>query len=202
MEVIMGYFRDSKVDVVTLYGQAGFGKSEIALHVGHKMLELGLDVHYIKVENFVDVESLERVLLKISSTPSTIRKLVNWAQGLTKKTLLILDNVDGPFWINNTSRQKFKKLFLNPLLDNTFHLLVLITSQQEMQTKYVYRSYHLHSLSTKDCVSLIDKQNVINKESESNICNLVGNVPFAINVLAKALSSGTSAGYNYYTETE
>ena len=35
MKVILGYFRESEVDVVTLYGQAGFGKSEIALHVGH-----------------------------------------------------------------------------------------------------------------------------------------------------------------------
>ena len=40
MEVIMGYFTESEVDVVTLYGQAGFGKSEIALHVGHRMLQL------------------------------------------------------------------------------------------------------------------------------------------------------------------
>ena len=63
MKVIMGYFRNSKVDVVTLYGQAGFGKSEIALHVGHRMLQLGLDVHYIRVEDFKNVPSLKVKLI-------------------------------------------------------------------------------------------------------------------------------------------
>ena len=97
MKVIMGYFSNSKVDVVTLYGQAGFGKSEIALHVGHRMLQLRLDIHYIRVEDFKDVSSLEKELMKISDMSNTSMELKTWAKGLTKfnKTLLILDNVDG-----------------------------------------------------------------------------------------------------------
>ena len=38
--------------VVILHGQAGFGKSEMALHFGHRILQLGHNVHYIRVENF------------------------------------------------------------------------------------------------------------------------------------------------------
>ena len=202
MEVIMGYFRNSEVDVVILHGQAGFGKSEIALHIGHRMLQLGLDVHYIRVENFVGVESLEKELMTISDTSYTSKRLVRWAKGLTKKSLLILDNVDGQHWVNDTSRQQLKD-FLNPLLDHTFHLQVLITSQQDMMTTHVYRSYRLYSLSTKDCVHLMVNHSR-NAESESDtadtddltvICDLVGNVPYASKILAKALSSGTSANY-------
>ena len=81
MKVIMGYFRNSEVKVVILHGQAGFGKSEIALHVGHRMLQLGLDVHYIRVENFVDVENLEIELMEISDTSYTSKRLVRWAKG-------------------------------------------------------------------------------------------------------------------------
>ena len=204
MEVIMGYFIESEVDVVTLYGQAGFGKSEIALHVGHRILQLGLDVHYIRVENFVGVENLEKELMEISdSTSYTNKRLVKWAKGLTKKTLLILDNVDGQNWVSDTSRWQLKELFLNPLLDNTFHLQVLITSQQDMMTTHAYRSYRLYSLSTEDCVHLMVNHSR-NAESEFDtadtddlrvICDLVGNVPFASKILAKTLSSGTSAKY-------
>ena len=205
MEVIMGYFRNSEVDVVTLYGQAGFGKSEIALHVGHRMLQLGFDVHYIRVEDFNSVASLENKLMEISGMSYTVESLVKWAQGLTKfnKTLLILDNVDGQHWVNKTSSYQLKDLFLNPLLKNTFHLQVLITSQQDMRTTHVYRSYRLYSLSTKDCVHLMVNQSR-NAESESFtadtsdvrvICDLVGNVPYASKILAKTLSSGTSAKY-------
>ena len=205
MEVIMGYFRNSKVEVVTLYGQAGFGKSEIALHVGHRMLQLGLDVHYIRVENFVDVQSLEKELMEISDTSYTSKRLVRWAKALTKKSLLILDNVDGQHWVSGTSLQQLKELFLNPLLDNTVHLQVLITSQQEMKTTHVYRSYRLYSLSTKDCVHLMVNHSR-NAESESDtadtddltvICDLVGNVPYASKILAKTLSSGIRISPKY-----
>ena len=201
MKVIMGYFRNSEVKVVILHGQAGFGKSEIALHVGHRILQLGRNVHYIRVENFVDVESLEKKLMEISDTSNTSVKLEKWARGLTKKTLLILDNVDGQHWVSDTSLQQLKELFLNPLLDNTLHLQVLITSQQDMRTKHVYRSYRLLSLSTEDCVHLMVNHSR-HAESESDtadtgdlrvICGLVGNVPYASKILAKTLSSGTSA---------
>ena len=158
MKVIMDYFKNSKVNVVTLFGQAGFGKSEIALHVGHRMLQLGLDVHYIRVEDFKNVSSLEKELMEISGMSKTSMELKTWAKGLTKfnKTLLILDNVDGQHWVNNTSsHRQLKELFLNPLLDSTNNLQVLITSQQDMMTKQVYRSYRLYSLSTNDCVHLM-----------------------------------------------
>ena len=205
MKVIIGYFIESEVDVVTLYGQAGFGKSEIALHVGHKMLQLGLDVHYIRVEDFKIISSLQVKLMKISGMSNTSMELETWARGLTKfnKTLLILDNVDGQHWVSDTSRRQLKELFLNPLLDHTFNLQVLITSQQDMRTTHVYRSYRLYSLSTKDCVHLMVDHSR-NAESESDtadtddltvICDLVGNVPFASKILAKTLSSGTSAKY-------
>ena len=204
MKVIMGYFRNSEVEVVSLYGQAGFGKSEIALHVGHRMLELGLDVHYIRVENFENVESLEMELMKINSLSYINMRLVNWAKNLTKDTLLILDNVDGHYWVNNTSLKQLKKFFLSPILDNTNHLQVLITSQQEIKIKYFALSYHLHSLSINDCVNLMLNQNPksemisYNNESINDlicVCDLVGNVPFVIKVLGKAWYSGTSAKY-------
>ena len=38
MKIIMDYFNLAEVDVVNLFGQAGFGKSEIAKHVGHRMM--------------------------------------------------------------------------------------------------------------------------------------------------------------------
>ena len=205
MKVIMGYFIESEVEGVTLYGQAGFGKSEIALHVGHRMLQLGLDVHYIRVENFEDVSSLEKELMDISDTFYTSKRLVKWAKGLTKKTLLILDNVDGQHWVSDTSRRQLKESFLYPLLDNTFHLQVLITSQQDIMTTHVYLSYRLYSLSTDDCVHLMVYHSR-NAESDTGdlgiICDLVGNVPFASKVLAKTLSSGISAKHIIQTLNE
>lgn len=117
MKIIFENFSESKVKLFTLYGQAGFDKSEIALHVGHEMLlEWGYDVHYIRVEDFQNVSSIEDELMEISGTSCTSKRLVRWAH---KKTLIILDNVDGQYWVNDESRRKLKELFLNPLLEYT-----------------------------------------------------------------------------------
>ena len=111
--------------------------------------------------------------------------------------------MDGQHWVNDTALQQLKALFLNPLLDSTNNLQVLITSQQDMRTTHAYQSYRLYSLSTKDCVHLMVDHSR-NAESESDtadtddltvICGLVGNVPYASKILAKTLSSGTSANY-------
>ena len=73
-------------------------------------------------------------------------------------------------------------------------------SQQDMKTTRVYQSYRLYSLSTEDCVHLMVNHSR-NAEPESDtadlrdICNLVGNVPFASKILAITLFSGTSAKY-------
>ena len=188
MKVIMGYFIESEVDVVTLYGQAGFGKSEIALHVGHRMLQLGLDVHYIRVEDFKNVSSLEEELMEISGTSYTSKRLVKWAKGLTKKTLLILDNVEGEYWVGESLRQHFQLDFLYHLLEHSSHLQVLITSQQKIMSKYVFHSLHLYSLSTNDCVHLMESRGVkIDTADSEFICKSVGNVPLAISVLTKTL---------------
>ena len=132
---------------------------------------------------------------------NTSMELKTWAKGLTKfnktSTLLILDNVDGQHWVNNTSsRRQLKEFFLNPLLDSTNNLQVLITSQQDIMTKQAYRSYRLYSLSTNDCVHLMmSESDTADTDDLTVICDLVGNVPYASKILAKTLSSGTSAKY-------
>ena len=62
--------------------------------------------------------------------------------------------------------------------------------------KQVYRSYRLYSLSTNDCVHLMmSESDTADTGDLTVICDLVGNVPYASKILAKTLSSGTSAKY-------
>ena len=37
INIIMDYFDQSEVRIVTLFGPPGFGKSEVAVHVGHRV---------------------------------------------------------------------------------------------------------------------------------------------------------------------
>lgn len=201
MKVIMDFLNvdKDKVDAVTLFGQAGFGKSEVALHVGHRMVELGVNVHYIKVEGRPDVVSLEWALMDASDTPFNMG-LMKWAKGLTKRTLLVLDNVDGHHWVEDESRQQFQTEFLEILLGHSSILQVLITSQQNVgSSKYKFRSYKMHSLSTESCIHLVNisvSQGAEVTDSEA-VCNLVGNVPLAIKVLTAILSPPVNCSVSY-----
>ena len=205
MKDIMDSLHD-EVDAVTLFGQAGFGqagfgKSEVALHVGHRMVELGVDVHYVKVEGRADVASLGRALMEASDTPYDMG-LMKWAKGLTKRTLLILDNVDGRHWVRDESRQQFQTEFLDILLGHSSVLQVLITSQQDIgSSKYKFRSYKMHSLSTESCIRLVNvsvsQGAEVNTSDSKAICDLVGNVPLAIKVLSAILSPPVKNSVSY-----
>ena len=203
MKVILDYFDDAEVDVVTLFGQAGFGKSEVAKHVGHRMIEMGVDVYFISVEGCADIQCLEQTLMAISGTSYTNMRVVKWAEGLTRKTTLILDNVDGRAWVEDISRQQFQATFLDALVSHSSVLQVLITSQQEIRSKYThrFRSYQLSSLSVKSCVHLVNISTtqgpkIARSESEV-VCELVGNVPLAVKVLAAIMSPPVNCSVSY-----
>ena len=111
-EDIMKFFNDRAKWLGILYGPPGIGKSEIILHVGHEMLESGYDVHYIKVDDFASVESLQHQPAKISGVKFERDMVMKWN---SNKTLLILDNFDGS-QNENFSRERFMKEFVDVLL--------------------------------------------------------------------------------------
>lgn len=198
MNIIMDYLSDTEgTNVVTLFGQAGFGKSEIALHIGHKMVEKGVHVHYIKVEDYSNVASLEEALMAVSEAAFSDMRLVRWAKSLKKRTVLILDNVDGSYWVEKKARQQFQTGFVDLLLSHSKSLQVLITSQENLKSKYKSRYHQLHSLSTDNCILLVSSMAAQpqNLSASEVLCTLVGNVPMAIKVLTAILSPDYSLKY-------
>ena len=124
VSLLVDYLRDHNVEVVVLFGSPGFGKSEIAKHVGHEMDNLGSDVHYIRVEDFKDIDGLTQRLMDISEVRLDDLRLMKWAKNLTRKTILILDNVDGPHWVQDESCRQFRDNFVDVLLSQTFNLKI------------------------------------------------------------------------------
>ena len=106
MKVIKQYLEgpDSEVRIVTLFGLAGLGKSTIAIHVGHDMLQRGWDVYYIRVEDAADVDDLEQQLTNDQTLTGT--RLKKSAGELQRRSLLILDNVDH-HWVEKDLCQHF-----------------------------------------------------------------------------------------------
>ena len=195
MQQIMEILSHPEVEVVNLYGLPGFGKSTIAKHIGHAMLKQGMDVHYILVEYLHEVSSLEKELFCTSEYKENAT-LGKWARSHKKKILIILDNVDGSYWIQDNTLVELKRRFIDTLQSYSKSIKVLITSQKKILGLQRYQSYRLQALDIDNCTVLLQSSLIgtnISNSYGSKICELVGGIPLVIKILASALSQ--PAGY-------
>ncbi len=211
MEIITNHLKNRAVNVVTLFSAPGYGKSEICLHIGHNQMESGVDVYYINVKVLPNLERLTEKLIGISKLKlsSGDDKLIHWSKLIHKRSLLILDNVDGMSWYNDKALAIFRTLFVKVLLNYSHsNLKILITSQYEIKPPSKFRSLHLlppslgdsvdmftmfvnesiDGYSVTDQVCVVESSMCTTEAKVVKLCTQVGRVPKAVEVLAKALS--------------
>ena len=82
-------------------GPPAFGKSALAIHVGHSMLQTNIEVVYLDVSESSlfrqsDSKAVHSDVLSFSVETDNIVKsgLIVWVKSLRRTTLLILDNLD------------------------------------------------------------------------------------------------------------
>ena len=78
-------------------GPPGFGKSTLAIHVGHAVCNRGTTVHYVNLQDLFRVEILRKHILltvQFQEQKQSVDPVLVWARELKVETLLILDNCD------------------------------------------------------------------------------------------------------------
>ena len=96
VEQIMALLEGNEIDIISINGPPAFGKSALAIHVGHSALGSGMNVFYIDVPEshrfFREKKSTEVSLLGQAS--NTDSDLVDIVRSFTNSTVLILDDID------------------------------------------------------------------------------------------------------------
>lgn len=94
-------YKTSSLRIINIYGSPGFGKSTLAIHIGHRMLEKGVTVHYVNLDECpregVKLFIAEKIFESSSSHYKivTFDKFVKWARERHFfNHLIILDNCD------------------------------------------------------------------------------------------------------------
>ena len=116
--------------------------------------------------------------------------LAQWAKNLRRKSLLILDNVDGSYWIQTKMRHNLQSKFIKVLQSNSRKIKILITSQKKIFEMEKYQCYQLPTMTKKDCIILLQSSAtdaIISDDNANTICELVGSIPFLIKILAPVL---------------
>ena len=184
-------FLDTRI--INIVGSPGFGKSTVAIHVGHHMVDRGVVVHYVNMMEFPSMQ-VKQVLAEkllesaeISFKNVSFEKLLHrWARKLSYNTLIILDNCDDTL---HHQKEEFQEA-VEKLLMSSLELKILMTSREITMHLEEFWLYKLHELSPQAAWELLDRKvdkrlTVVEKES---IANLTGNVPLALQIIGSLLT--------------
>ena len=143
------------VQLLNINGPLGCGKSQLAIHLGHRLSEESLSVSYIDIsDRRLDLDQfpeypLDRkkqnlpILSKVSyvhypESPKNytpvhdvvlMNELLNWSQTLTCSTVLILDNYD-----SDSNNQAFVEFVHDLVTISRSPLKVIVTSQRQLES--------------------------------------------------------------------
>ena len=184
---------ESEIRIVNIYGSPGFGKSTLSVHVGHRMLEKKVNVHYVNLDecptNGVKLFIAEKVFESTGSHHEkvTFEKFVQWARGRLFRNLVLLDNCDKALHSQKNELQDA----IQKVAESSDSVKFLMSSRET--TLYVgeFEQYKLHELSTKAACELLQARlpsgvNITMEEKEE-LARLTGNVPLALQITGSLL---------------
>ena len=184
---------ESEIRIVNIYGSPGFGKSTLSVHVGHRMLERRVNVHYVNLDecptNGVKLFIAEKVFESSGSHHGevTFEKFVQWARGRFFHNLIILDNCDKALHSQKNELQDA----IQKVVDSSDSVKFLMSSRETTLHLGEFEQYKLHELSTKSACEFLQVRlpsgiNITMEEKEE-LARLTGNVPLALQITGSLL---------------
>ena len=206
-----------KVSIVGISGSPAFGKSTLAIHVGHKVAEKGIMVGYINADEddllsevsegigtseMLTTESIRPYFgkkeetmedTKVKGTPKRWEEVKRWAAKLNGRALLVLDNCDNP--LEEQDGELFKKIVSEIWKAGRGRLQLIITSQKKISFVNInFLPYPIKKLSLQFSVSLLKKMVegfgvAMGDEQAEVIGNLSDGCPLALRIIGSELRS-------------
>jgi len=184
-------FSESDTRMVSIDGPPGFGKSTLAIRVGHQMVRKGTNVLYINMLEVFSMQVLAEKVCKgadiVIKKSVRIERMYLWARDLSYNTLLILDNCDD---LLQTQKDDVQRV-IQTVVESSPIIKVLMTSRYKATLLDDSDRYTLRELSHQSACQLLDttvKGTKLDSDTREAIANLTGNVPLALRVIGSLLS--------------
>ena len=180
------------IKTVSIVGPPGFGKSSLATHVGHEMIDKGVVVNYVDLDE-VELDGLPEKIIGnagIATKNDSVERLIKWAKHeVSFPVLLILDNCDV---VLHEKRAIFENI-LEKILRNSPRMKILLTSKQKRVQLDQFAEFSLEEINPEASCKLLSgiARRKVSKKSCRSIIQLTGNVPLAVKVIGAILSKGT-----------
>ena len=169
--------------IIQITGSPGFGKSTLAIHIGHIVIIEGVEVKYVDVDEVTGQHELENRLMLENSQP-----IYQWSRSLDRPTLIIFDNCDKHF---ESRGNKYLSKTIAELLkySDYYYLKILTTSRRHVSYTEKYHFHVIEELSSSQSCDLLQHMtDSLNSTVCPVIANLTGNAPLALKVVASVLN--------------
>ncbi|CAB4024337.1 Nephrocystin-3 [Paramuricea clavata] len=198
VEDILRALTSTSARLVSVSGLPGFGKTSLAIAVGHQLRQLGLPVYFLSLRSVKTAEELISDLLNTfahASSDVTGRersKLCGLLSAIPSNIYIILDNADDLFASSGGTRQDvldlLEKIFTH-CKNVSFLLTTRISLQSVLGRKFAaHTSVGVTSLDRKSSQMLV--QELVPTADESECCRVAevcGDVPLAIKLLCSQI---------------
>ena len=198
--------------IVNINGAPGFGKSTLAIHVGHVVVQNGIDVRYVNMEGssgsflvqkhrsnspdeikfgtaltqFHDPSLLKEQSDDLYADSRFVRELKKWTMGIKSRTILIFDNCNKV--LLSSFRYNFVRI-VKSLTEKSELINIVVVSRVKLFLLDSFDQWTVKELNQSSSVTLLNKLTPgINKNSAARISHLLQGCPLALKVVGKLLS--------------
>ena len=190
-EEILRVLSPTSARLVSVSGPPGFGKTSLAVSVGHQLRQVGVPVYFLSLRSVKTAEELISDLLNTFASDVTGQersKQYKLLSAIPSNICIILDNADDLFQSGGETSQEVLDLMIQ-IFSHCENVSFLLTTRMSLQS-VLARKFAGH---TSVCVASLDRkssqmlvQELVPAADESECCRVAeicGDVPLAIKLL-------------------
>ena len=202
IEEITGHLTSRSTSIVSIWGSPGFGKTSVAIAVGHHLRSQGLPVYFLSLRGLQSKADLTSKLLTFFRRPATNDQqkqrasiddeLFQLFNEISDPIVLILDNADDLLESGMAKVKEDFTHFLEEILRRTEKVTFVITTRESLEFMNVqfqgYQAVRICPLDKLSCQALVKEllPNVTASDS-TRIQKICGQVPLAIKLLCSSI---------------
>ena len=212
IEEITGHVTSGSTSIISIWGSPGFGKTSLAIAVGHHLHSQGLPVYFLSLRGLHSKADLTSKLLSFFRRPTTndqqqqqrlslddeLFQLVN---EISDPFVLILDNADDLLESGMSKVKEDFTHFLEEILRRNKKVAFLITTRESLEFMNVqfkgHQAVRIRPLDELSCQTLV-KELLPNATASdcTRIQQICGQVPLAIKLLCSSILEDDVVGGN------
>ena len=215
-EEIMGHVTSESTRLVSIWGSPGFGKTSVAIAVGHNLQSKGMPVCWVSLRELKSKTDLVSKLLSFVkpsvrndhpslSYPSLDDQLCLLLSEISDRSIFILDNADNLLEDGEPGVKKEVTELLKDILRRSKATIFALTTRESLGFLNVdlqgHRSVRIRPLNEDSAKTLVKALLPTASSSDcTRILQICGFVPFAIKLLCSSISEDGAQPSQYLDE--